>query len=99
MLIVTEPTVSGAHDLGRVLKLTRHFQVKALIVINKADLNPDMVEQIKIIAQAAGSRVIAEIPFDREVHRALLAGKTILEHGKGPAFAAITGLWKKINEQ
>jgi MinD superfamily P-loop ATPase len=98
MLIVTEPTVSGAHDLERVLKLTRHFQVKSLIVINKADLNPDMVEQIKAIAQTAGSEVIAEIPFDREVHQALLAGKTILEHGKGSAFTAITGLWKTIND-
>jgi MinD superfamily P-loop ATPase len=98
MLIVTEPTVSGAHDLERVLKLTRHFQVKSLIVVNKADLNPDMVEQIKVIAEQAGSKVIAEIPFDREVHQALLAGKTILEHGKGAAFTAITGLWKTIKE-
>lgn len=98
MLIVTEPTVSGAHDLKRVLKLTKHFQVKSLIVINKADLNPDMVEQIRGIAEQAGSKVIAEIPFDREVHKALLAGKTMLEHGKGKAFTAITGLWKTIKE-
>jgi MinD superfamily P-loop ATPase len=99
MLIVTEPTVSGAHDLERVLKLTRHFQVKSLIVINKADLNPDMVAHIKASAAEMGSKVIAEIPFDREVHRALLSGKTILEHGKGEAFTAITGLWKTIIDE
>ena len=92
MLIVTEPTVSGAHDLERVLKLTRHFRVDALIVINKADLNAEMVEQIKVIATRYDSRVIAEIPFDRGVHQALLSGKTILEYGQGAAFEAIVRL-------
>jgi len=89
ILAVTEPTVSGVHDLERVLRLTNHFKVKSVIIINKADLNPDMSIKIHKLAESVNSKVIAEIPFDRNVHDALMAGKTIIEHGKGEAYEII----------
>ncbi|MEN7973759.1 MAG: P-loop NTPase, partial [Verrucomicrobiota bacterium] len=46
VLIVTEPTVSGVHDLERVLKLSQHFGVPVSVVINKADLNPEQAQRI-----------------------------------------------------
>ncbi len=54
VLVVTEPTVSGEHDLGRVLELTRHFQVPTAVCVNKWDLNPEMAEVIEDRAVAAG---------------------------------------------
>ena len=64
VLIVTEPTVSGVHDMERVLDLAAHFGVPALVIINKADLNTEQAARIDEIAEQRNSRVIARIPFD-----------------------------------
>ncbi|MBN2560361.1 MAG: P-loop NTPase [Phycisphaerae bacterium] len=96
VLIVTEPTVSGVHDMERVLQLSTHFGVPAVVVINKADLNADQARRIEELAAAHGSHVIGRIPFDRAVHDALMAGKTVIEHGEGPAVAAIRDVWKEL---
>jgi len=96
VLIVTEPTVSGVHDMQRVLELAAHFRIPSLIVVNKADLNAEQTNRIKAIASEMGSKVIGEIPFDRNVNDALMAGKTVIEYGKGPAFGAIVCLWGKL---
>ena len=96
VLIVTEPTVSGVHDMQRVLELAAHFRIPSLIVVNKADLNAEQTQRIKTIAAEMGSSVIAEIPFDRHVNDALMAGKTVIEYGKGPALGAIVSLWGKL---
>ena len=98
VLIVTEPTVSGIHDMERVLKLTEYFRIPSLIVINKADLNEEQTQRIEAIADEKGSRVIAKIPFDRGVNDALMEGQTVMEYGKGPAYDAIKGLWAILKE-
>ena len=98
VIIVTEPTVSGVHDMKRVLNLAGHFRVPAVVVINKADLNTEQAHRIEEIAQAHGSRVIGHIPFDRVVNDALMAGKTVIEYGKGNAEEAIRKVWNQIQE-
>ena len=98
VLIVTEPTVSGVHDMERVLKLSAHFGVPSLVIINKADLNAEQARKISRMAEEAGSRVIGEIPFDHNVHEALMNGKTIIEHGKGPALEAVRAVWDALRE-
>ncbi|MFO8072852.1 MAG: P-loop NTPase [Polyangia bacterium] len=92
VLIVTEPTVSGVHDMQRVLELTNHFGVPAQVVINKADLNTEQTAMIEEIAGEMGSSVVAEIPFDTNVDDALKSGKTVVEHGRGPAFEQLVRL-------
>jgi len=99
VLIVTEPTVSGVHDLERVLKLCQHFGVPISVVINKADLNPEQAQCIHQMAERAHSRVIGEIPFDRNIHDALMEGKTVLEYGKGPAVDVLKQIWVKLNRE
>ena len=98
VVIVTEPTVSGVHDMDRVMKLSAHFGVPALIVINKADLNPSQAKRIEEIAAGYGSRVIGRIPFDREVNDALMSGKTVIEYGGGEAAQAIRAVWSQLQE-
>jgi len=88
-LVITEPTVSGIHDMTRTLELVKHFKIRAMVIINKADLNLEMVDKIKKTAELFNVEVIAEIPFDRNVNDALVAGKTIVEYGKGTAFKEI----------
>jgi MinD superfamily P-loop ATPase len=99
ILIVTEPTVSGVHDMERVLDLADHFNIPALIVINKADLHAGQSERIENIAQQRNARVIARIPFDRHVNDALLAGKTVIEYGQGPAFEAMQQIWNQLKQE
>ena len=99
VLIVTEPTVSGVHDLERVLTLSRHFGVPTSVVINKADLNPEQAQRIHRMAEQAQARVIGEIPFDRNIHDALMEGKTVLEHGKGPAVDVLKQIWIELGKE
>jgi MinD superfamily P-loop ATPase len=99
VLAITEPTVSGAHDLERLLKLMQHFKTPTDIVINKADLNPNMCDQIRETAKLYKAEVIGEIPFDPEINAALMKRQTIIEHGKGPACEAIKNIWNQINRR
>ena len=97
VLIVTEPTVSGVHDLERVLHLCHHFGVPVSVIINKADLNQDQAKRIHEMAEKAGATVAGEIPFDRNIHDALMVGKTIIDYNKGPSVEAIQKIWKSLN--
>ncbi len=96
VVVVTEPTVSGVHDMERVMKLAQHFGVPVLVVINKADLNAKQAERIQAIATAHGSRVIGLIPFDRAVNSALMLGQTVLDYGQTAAAEAIKNIWLEI---
>jgi MinD superfamily P-loop ATPase len=99
VLIVTEPTVSGAHDLRRVLDLSKHFGIPAKIIINKADLNPDQCGAIEALAGEAGAPCIGKIPFDPQVQEALMQGLPLVEFGDGPAAEAIRGIWSILQEE
>ncbi|MCK5802301.1 MAG: ATP-binding protein [Lentisphaeria bacterium] len=99
ILVVTEPTVSGVHDMDRVLQLTAHFGIQARVIINKADLNLEQAARIEKIAGDAGMPVIARIPFDSNVHDALMAGRTVVEYGKGPAAEAMHNVWRILKQE
>ena len=99
VLVVTEPTVSGVHDLERILALCRHFEVPVSVLVNKADLNPEQSRRIREIAEAEKVSVIGEIPFDRCIHDALMAGKTIIDHGRGPSVECIRDLWSNLRRR
>jgi len=94
VLAVTEPTPSGEHDLERVLALTRHFSVPAIVCVNKWDLYPAAAERIERRAAGAGARVATRIPYDRAVTAAQLEARSVIEHGDGPAARAIRQVWE-----
>jgi MinD superfamily P-loop ATPase len=95
-LIVTEPTVSGVHDLTRVLDLARHFAVRSLVCTNKCDLNADQAERIRRIAREREAAVIGEVPFDPQVNESLMAGEIVVMRSAGPAAAAIRALAERV---
>ncbi len=97
VLVVTEPTVSGVHDMERVLSLAIRFGVPALVIINKADLNTEQAARISEIAEQRNSRVIARIPFDRAVNDALMVGKTVVQYGESAAAEAIKAAWREVS--
>ena len=98
VLIVTEPTVSGEHDLARVLSLTHHFQIPAAICVNKWDLNAEMTQQIEDKARVAGASVAGRIRYDNAVTQAQIQKKAVVEID-APSADDIKQLWKNLNIQ
>lgn len=96
VVVVTEPTLSGEHDLERVLTLTRHFEIQALVCVNKWDINTELTSRIEEKAVAAGAEIAGRIRYDRGVTQAQLAEKAVVETSCG-ASEDIHKLWKKID--
>ena len=95
-LLVTEPTLSGMHDLGRVLEVCRHFGVPALVCINKYDVNEDNTRQIESYCLSQGIEVAARIPFDNVVTEAIVQGLPVVEYSQGKVTREIESLWQRI---
>jgi MinD superfamily P-loop ATPase len=95
-LLVTEPTLSGIHDLERVLGVCRHFGVPALVCINKYDINEDNAAKIEDYCREQGIELAARIPFDNIVTRALVKGQPVVKYSDGPVSRQIRGLWQNI---
>lgn len=98
VLVVTEPTVSGEHDLNRVLSLTRHFQIPTSVCVNKWDLNADMTERIEEGAKRAGARVAGRVQFDRAVTLAQMQERAVVETD-APSAVDIRTVWKNLGMQ
>ena len=96
VLVVTEPTVSGEHDLARVLKLAAHFGIPAAICVNKWDLNPEMTERIEKQARAVGATVAGRIRYDRAVTQAQIQERAVVEID-APCAEDIRALWARLN--
>lgn len=97
-LVVTEPTLSGIHDMERVIGLARHFGLPVSVVINKADLNAENAQRIRSSCQDEGMDVLAELPFDDVVARSIAAQRPLVEFDDGPVSQGIRLAWQKINE-
>jgi len=96
VLAVTEPTVSGAHDVERALSLARHFHAPAAVCVNKWDINPHKTDEIEAVARAAGARLAGRIRYDRAVTQAQLRALTPVETDAACA-ADILDVWKNLS--
>jgi MinD superfamily P-loop ATPase len=79
VLVVTEPTVSGRHDLGRVLELTHHFGLPVAVCINKSDVNAQTAGEIAEEAQTAGALFVSSVRYDRAVTEAMVRGGSVVD--------------------
>ncbi len=95
-IVVTEPTISGVHDLKRVCQLSDSFDIKTSVIINKCDINKETSEKIKSWCKQNKIEVLAEIPFTECIDEALMNRK--IAYHFCPAMKEITNrMWKKIN--
>jgi len=97
MLVVTEPTPSGEHDLERVIELGRHFGVPAWVCLNKHDVNPAMTRRMERKAAALGATVVGRIPYHISVTDAQRQGRPVVELDDSPAAQAFLRLWKDLS--
>jgi len=96
-LLVTEPTLSGMHDLERVLGVCRHFGVPAAVCINKYDLNEENSRQIESQCLSQGVKVIGRIPFDNAVTASIVQGVPVVEYSTGRITREIVRMWQHLS--
>ncbi len=94
-VLVTEPTVSGVHDVKRVHGLAASFGVPCVAIINKSDLNPAVRDQLRGWLRDEDVPVAAELPYDEAFTRAIVNGRTIIDEDAGLADLA-AGAWERV---
>ena len=97
-LIVTEPTMSGLHDLERILDVTRHFGIGSVVCINKYDINEENSRRITEFCRQRGVEMVGNIPYDSVVTEAMVAGMPVVEFSEGVVSNAIRDVWGGINQ-
>ncbi len=98
VLVVTEPTVSGEHDLMRVLELTRHFNIPAAVCVNKWDINPEMTERVESKVLRSGAVIAGRVRYDSAVTTAQIEEQAVVENGSRCA-DDIRKVWDRLGLQ
>ncbi|HOC90785.1 MAG TPA: ATP-binding protein [bacterium] len=97
LLIVTEPTLSGLHDLDRIASLAGHFGIPSAVCVNKFDINIEMTESIEKYCAGKKLPIVGRIPYDTLVTKAQIAGVSVVEYSGGAAALEVSRVWKKTN--
>lgn len=95
-IIVTEPTVSGIHDMQRIAGLTKRLHIKALVCVNKWDINPEATESIREFAKKAQIPFAGLIRYDKAFTNAQREEKSIPEYCDGPVKDDIRQIWESV---
>lgn len=98
VVLVTEPTVSGIHDLKRVYELVNKFKIKAGCIINKSDLNLQISDEIERFLRKENIIHISNLPYDETFTMAMTNGQTIVEYNDNSLKALLTESWNKVKQ-
>lgn len=98
-LLVTEPTLSGLHDLERVLDVCGHFSVPAAVCINKYDINEENSREIERFSRERGIPLVARIPFNNTVTEAMTAGVPVVKYRRDGLSADLENLWDTVSDR
>jgi MinD superfamily P-loop ATPase len=96
VLVVTEPSLSGKHDLKRLVELIDHFEIPGALCINKWDIDETLTQSIERMATEHKVPVVGRIRYDRTVTTAQVAGKAVVDYPQSPAAKDIRQVWKTL---
>jgi len=96
VLAITEPTLSGIHDLERILKLSDHFKIPSMVCVNKFDINLGNTAQILSYCEKNGSRLIGQIPYEPKVVEALVNRKTVMDYPCNGVQEIVHRVWEEV---
>ena len=96
VVLVTEPTVSGLHDLKRVHQLVKKFNIRSGCIINKADINPGVSKDIKHFLEEEGIAHLGDLPYNEDFTKAMTQGQTIVEYEEDTLAPLLKESWEKI---
>jgi len=97
VLAVTEPTLSGLHDLRRVVDLAWHFRIPVTVCINKWDINPEMAAEIRLYCDENSLEIAGQLPYDAAVTRAQLAATSVVEYSDCAVSVEIRRMWERVS--
>jgi len=95
-LVVTEPTLSGLHDMERIAELIRHFSIRSACCINKCDLNRDNAIAIERWCATQSIPVVGTIPFDPAVTESVVRGVPFVEFASNASAAEVGKIWSAL---
>ena len=93
VILVTEPTPSGIHDLKRVHELIAKFKIRSGLIVNKADLNPEAAAELRRFAKERDIALIAELPYAPDFTKAMTEAVTVAEYGNDWLSSLIENAW------
>ena len=97
VLIVTEPTLSGIHDLERIYDVACHFKIPAVVCINKFDVNLDNSKKIEDYCESNNIPVVGKLPYDLIMTKAMVEEKSIVEFSNESSLCdGIVDMWEEI---
>lgn len=95
-VFVAEPTISAVHDLKRVHKLTEHFKIPSMVIINKCGINADQENEIRTLCTDKGIILAGELPYDTVFTKAQLAGRSVVEFDPDGMGKKLETIWNKM---
>ena len=98
-IIVSEPTVSGRHDLDRVKQVTDYFHIPSFLILNKCDLNQAIRDQLINFSKTADTPLLGEIPYDERIIYAQAQGKPVTQSLDSTLSHYFYEIWNKIKKR
>lgn len=98
-LIVTEPSLSGIHDLERIIQVTDHFGIPAIVCINKYNINEENTKQIEASCEENGIMVAGKVPYDTIPNKAMIGKKTIIEYADNEFSKNLKSIWRTVKAE
>jgi MinD superfamily P-loop ATPase len=97
-LVVTEPTLTGIHDMGRVVQMAKHFNTQTACCINKCDINSQNSARIETWCKKNSIPLLGKIPFDEKVTESMVQGIPLTEYTNNSASKEMKNIWKKLHK-
>lgn len=95
-LMLAEPSVSGMHDLQRLLDLAGSLGVPAAVAVNRWDISPKITGRIEDMARSAGARPVGRIRYDDRITEAMVARKAPVEYSDQGAAKDMRAVWRRV---
>ncbi len=97
VLVVTEPSRSGLHDLERALDMAAHFGIPSAVCVNRWDIEPELTRSIETVAVRRGATIAGRVRYDRAVVEAQMRGLSVVEASTNGVGDDIRGLWRHLS--
>jgi len=98
VVFVTEPTVSGLHDLKRVYQLVKKFSIPSGCIVNKANINHEVSNDIVAFLEEEGIALLGRLPYDENFSRAMVHQLTVVEYDEGELQQILTKAWQRVRK-
>jgi len=95
-IVITEPSLSGIHDMERVIQMADHFKIKTACCINKFDLNEKNSNHIENWCKKKSIPFLGKISYDEEVTNSMLQGIPLIEYTDHSVSGEIKNIWEKL---